>query len=62
MYDTQTHVRCSVAESAILARMPFFKQIPRSELRSDNRGTDNRGRTVRLFLTLSAYALVLCSG
>ena len=55
-YDTQTHVLCSVAESVILVRIPFF--LHRLHVRnciriievSVNRGTDNRGRTVFRFI------------
>ena len=39
---------CDFRENTI-----FFKQTPRSELRSDNRGTDNRGRTVLPFCLLA---------
>ena len=44
------HVLCSVAEAAIFVRNTTFLNklhVRRSELRSDNRGTDNRGRTVQ---------------
>ena len=55
-YDTQTYVLCSVAETAILMRNTTFvnRLHVRNSVRiievSDNRGTDNRGRTVHVKL------------
>ena len=57
MYDTQTYVLCSVAESAILVGIPFFflnRLHIRNRVRiievSDNRGTDNRGKTIIMWI------------